>query len=188
MSDDKKATGSYTQLQIDHKNITVKWNQFSVLDNDFTHTTLQHNHLHVQTKPLLLFKRSVPNFFIAILNHASVKIITDTCKFRYNPNIVVLTTLVSTAEHFYLLNVNNDIVVVCGQSKGKTIQQIHSINIIARKDLCLCTIYTTNIIILGTHSNCTTDGQFKIYFTFKFSTEWIRCDKLHQLKLSLATA
>ncbi len=83
--------------------------------------------------------------------------------------------MVSTAEHFYLLNVNTEIVVVCGQSKGKTIQQIHSISIIARKDLCLCTIYTANIIILGTYSNCTTDGQFKIYFTFNFATVWISC-------------
>ncbi len=99
--------------------------------------------------------------------------ITDTCKFRYYQNKVVPTALVSTANHFYLLNVNTEIVVVCAQSKGKTIRQIHSISIIARNDQCLCTIYTTNIIILGTHSYCTTDGQFKIYYTFNFATEWI---------------
>ncbi len=81
--------------------------------------------------------------------------------------------MVSTAD-FYLLNVNTEIVVVYGQSKCKTIQQIHSIRIIARNDPCLCTIYTTNIIILVTHSNCTTDGQFKIYYTFNFATELIR--------------
>ncbi len=86
-----------------------------------------------------------------------------------------MTTLVSTADHFYLLNVNTEIVVFCNQSKGKTIWQIHSISIIDKKDLCLCTIYTTNIIIVGTYSNSTTDGKFKIYFTFNFATEWIRC-------------
>ncbi len=119
--DDRKVTGSYTQLQIDYKYIAVNRNQFCVLDNDFTHPTLQHDHLHVPTKPLLLFKRLVPNCYIVILNHASAKMITDTCKFRYYQNKVVPTTLVSAANHFYLLNVNTEIVVVCGQSKGKNI-------------------------------------------------------------------
>ncbi len=174
MSDDKKVTGSYTHLQIDHKYIAVNRNQFCVLDNDFSHTTLQHDHLHVPTKPLLLFKRLVPNCYIAILNHAPTKLITDTCRFRYYPHKVVPTTLVSTANHFCLLNVNTEIVVVCVQSKHKIIRQVHSISIISRKDLCLCTTYTNYIIILGTHSNCTTDGQFKIYYTFNFATEWMR--------------
>ncbi len=122
----------------------------------------------------MIFKRSVPNCYIAILNHAPAKVITDTCKFRFYQNIVVPISLVSIADHFYLLNVNTEIVVVCGESKGKTIQQVHSISIIARIDLCLCTINTNYIINLGTHSNCTTDRQFKIYYAFNFTTEWIR--------------
>ncbi len=121
MSDDKKATGSYTCLQIGHKYIAVNRHQYSILDEDYAYTILQHDHLHVPTKPLLLFKRSVPNCCIAILNHASAEVITDTSKFRYYQNIMVPTTLVSTANHFYLLNVNTEIIVVCGQSKGKTI-------------------------------------------------------------------
>ncbi len=64
--------------------------------------------------------------------------------------------------------------MVCGQSKGKTIRQVQSISIIARIDLCLCIMDTKYIIILGTNSNCTTDGQFKIYYTFNCATEWIR--------------
>ncbi len=124
--------------------------------------------------PLLLFKRSVPNCYIAILNHTPAKVITDTCKFRYYQNIVVPTSLVSTADPLYQLNANTEIVVVCGQSKGKTIRQVHSISIIARIDLCLYIINTNYIIILGTYSNCTTDGQFKIYYTFNFATEWIK--------------
>ncbi len=95
MYDDKKATGSYTCLQIDHKYIAANRNQFCILDDDLTHTTLQHDHLHVPTKPLLLFKRLVPNCYIAILNHAPAKVITDTCKSRYYQHIVVPTSLVS---------------------------------------------------------------------------------------------
>ncbi len=129
-SDDKKATGSYTCLQIGHKFIAVNRDQYCTLDDDLAHTTLQNDHLHVPTKPLLLFKRSVPNCYIAILNHVPDEVISDTCKFRYYQNIVVPTSLVSTADHFYLLNVNTEIVVACGQSKGKTIRQVHSISII----------------------------------------------------------
>ncbi len=121
MADGKKATCSYIRLQIDHIYIAVNRHQYSILDEDYAHTTLHHDHLHVQTKPLLLFKRSVPNCYIAILNHAPTEVITDMCKFRYYQNIMVPTALVSTADHLYLLKVNTEIFVVCGQSKGKTI-------------------------------------------------------------------
>ncbi len=43
MSDNRKAIGSYTRSQIDQKYIAVKRNQFSVLDNNFTLTTLHIN-------------------------------------------------------------------------------------------------------------------------------------------------
>ncbi len=130
MSDDKKATGSYTHLQIDLKYIAVNRHQYGTLDENYADTTIQHDYLHIPTKPLLLLKRSVPNCYIAILNHVPTEVITETCNLRYYQNILVPTTLVSTANHIFLLNVN----------------------------ICQCTIDTNYIIILGTHSNCTTIG------------------------------
>ncbi len=121
MSDDKTATASYTQLQIDHKYIIVNRNQFCILNTDFSQTTLQFDNLHISTRPLLLFKRLVPNCYIAILNKVKVEVIAKTCKFEYYQNKEVPSSLVTTANHFYLLNINTEIVVVCGQSKGKTI-------------------------------------------------------------------
>ncbi len=102
------ATGSYTHLQIDHKYIAVNRNLFCILNTDFSHTTLQFDHLHVPTRPLLLFKRSVPNCYIAILNHEPVKVIADTCQFRYFQNKVVPTSLVTTANNFFLHNKHCD--------------------------------------------------------------------------------
>ncbi len=49
----------------------------------------------------------------------------------------------------------------------------HLVSIIKWKDLCDCVIQIIEIQLIGSHSNCSSNGNFIIYHTFKFVMEWL---------------
>ncbi len=53
----------------------------------------------------------------------------------------------------------------------EAVRETHMVSIIKRKDLCDCVIQTIEIQLIGSHSNCSSNGNFIIYHIFNFVTE-----------------
>ncbi len=79
MSDRKNISSSYTKLQISHPYLLLGDDQFALLNSNFDQQVVQYNHMYVQTKPILLFRRTDKNCYINIIEHAPAKTITSTC-------------------------------------------------------------------------------------------------------------
>ncbi len=133
----------------------------------------QYEHIYVQQEPLLLFRRTYKNCYINIIEHTPAKTITSTCTFLYYHKITVHVSLVTTGNFFYLLNINDELKITCGKYSRETIHSSHSVIIIKRSDTCDCVIQSTEIQLIGSHYNCSTNGNFIIYYTFNFVTEWV---------------
>ncbi len=56
MSDYKKASSGYTNIEISHPYMLLSDDQFALLDEDMDRNTIQYDHMHVQTTTLLLFR------------------------------------------------------------------------------------------------------------------------------------
>ncbi len=138
--------------------------------------TIQYDQMYIQTTPILLFRHTNKNCYVNIIEHANAERITSTCVFSYYNNINVPATLVSTNEYFYLLNIKEEIRITCGQFNRETIRKTYSVSIFSHKDLCNCVLQTNEIQLIGSHSICTSKGNFNIQYTFNFVTESI-CGK-----------
>ncbi len=62
---------------------------------------------------------------------------------------------------------------ICGVYNNETIRTTYSVRIIKREDLCDYVIQTTETQLIGSHTNCSTNGNFHIHHTFNFVTKWI---------------
>ncbi len=93
--------------------------------------------------------------------------------FLYYHNITAHTSLVTTIHFFYLLNINDELTNTCGKYGRQTICHSHSVSIIKRTDSCDCITWSVEIQLICSHSNCNSNGNFIIYHTFNFVTEWL---------------
>ncbi len=73
---------------------------------------------------------------------------------------------------FYLLNINDELKITCGKYSRETTRHSHSVSIIKCSDACDSVIQSVEIQLIGSHSNCSSNGNFIIYHTFNFVTEW----------------
>ncbi len=173
MSDYKTPKSAYTKIEINHPYLLLSDDQFTLLDDNMARNTIQYAHMYVQMTPMLLFRHTNKNCYVNIIEHAAAKVVMSTCTFLYYNNITVHASLVTTNHFFFLLNIQDELKVTCGLYNHETICSTHSVSIVNRKDLCDCVIQTTDIQLIGSHSNCTSNGNFTIYHTFNFVTEWI---------------
>ncbi len=127
--------------------------------------------MYVQQEPLLLFRRTDKNCYINIIEHAPAKVITSTCTFNYYHKITVHASLVTTSHFFYLLNINDELTITCGKYGRQTTLHSPSVSIIKCTDACDCVIQSVEIQLIGSRSNCSSNGNFIIYHTFNFVTE-----------------
>ncbi len=107
MSEEKTISSSYTKLQVSHPYLLLGDNQYALLNKDFDRQVVQYDHMYVQQKPLLLFRRTDKNCYINIIEHAPAKTITSTCTFIYYHKITVHASLVTSSHFFYLRNIND---------------------------------------------------------------------------------
>ncbi len=87
--------------------------------------------------------------------------------------ITVHASLVTTSHFFYLLNINDELTITCGKYGRQTTRHSHSVSIIKWTDASDCVIQSVKIQLIGSHSNCSSNGNFIIYHTFNFVTEWL---------------
>ncbi len=69
--------------------------------------------------------------------------------------------------------INDELKITCGKYSRETTCRSHSVSIIKRTDACDCVIQSVEIQLIGSHSNCRSNGNFIIYHTFNFVTEWL---------------
>ncbi len=100
-------------------------------------------------------------------------VITSTCTFLYYHKNTVHASLVTISHFFYLLNINDELTITCGKYGRQTTRHSHSVSIIKRTDTCDCVIQSVEIQLIGSHSNCSSNGNFIIYHTCHFVTEWL---------------
>ncbi len=127
----------------------------------------------MQTTPIVLFRRTKKNCYVSIIEHAAANVIISTCEFLYHHKITIHDSLVTTNDFFYLLNIQDEIKITCGKFNHEAVRETHSLSIIKQKDLCDSVIQTIEIQLIGSHSNCSSNGNFIIYHTFNFVTEWL---------------
>ncbi len=173
MSDSKTTTSAYTRLEIRHPYLLSSVDQFALLDDNMDRNMIQYDHMYVQTTPILLFRWTNKSSYINIIEHTAANVMTSRCEFLYYHKITVHTTLVTTNNFFYLFNIKNEIKINCGKYNCETVCETHSVSIIKWKDVCDCVIQTTEIQLIGTYSNSISNGNFIIYHTFNFVTEWL---------------
>ncbi len=170
MSDKKSLSSSYTKLQVSHPYLLLGDKQYALPDNNFDRQVVQYDHMYVQQEPLLLFRRMVKNCYINIIEHAPGKTITYMCTFLYYHKITVHSSLFTTSHSFYLLNINDELNITCGKY-GRQTTHVNSVSIIKRADAYDCVIQSVEIQLIGSHSNCSSNGNFIIYHTFNFVPE-----------------
>ncbi len=81
--------------------------------------------------------------------------------------------MVTTNDFFFLLNIQDKLKVIIRVYNRETIHTTYSFSIVKREDICDCVIQTTEIQLIGSHTNCSTKGNFFIHNTFNFVTKWI---------------
>ncbi len=142
-----------------------------LLNDNFDQHAIQYDHMYVQTEPMLLLRRTNTNCYINIIEHAPASVITLTCTFLYYNDITVHATLVTTSQYFYLLNIFDQLKITCGKYSRETISHSHSVSIIKH------TVVWLHNTVSG-HSNYTSNGNFIIFYTFNFVTEWLHNSKV----------
>ncbi len=140
MSDRKNISSSYTKLQISHTYSLLGDDQFALLNSNFDQQVVQYDHMYVQTEPILLFRRTDKNCYINIIEHALAKTVTSTCTFLYYHKINVHATLVTISHLFYLLNIHDELKIICGKYSRETKHHSHSVSIIKHTDAYDCVI------------------------------------------------
>ncbi len=178
MSDEKSVSSSYDKLQISYPYLLLSDDQFALLDDNFDSQVIQYYHMYVQTEPILLFRRSDRNCYINIIEHAPAKTIISTCTFLYYHKISVHATLVTTSHFFYLLNIYDELKITCGIYSQETKCYSYSVSIIKCTDACDCVIQSMEIQLIGSHYNCSSNGNCIIYHIFNFVTEWLHNKKV----------
>ncbi len=175
MSDAKTISSAYTRLGASHPYLLLSNDQFALLDDNMNGNVIQYDHMYVQTTHILLVRWTNKNCYVNIIEHAAADIITSTCDFSYYHKITAHATLVTTNDFFYLLNIQDEIKITCEKYNRESVCETHSVSvsIIKRQDVCDCVIQTTEIQLIGSQSNCSSNGNFIIYHTFNFITEWL---------------
>ncbi len=173
MSDYKTLSSAYTKIEISHPYLLLSDDQFALLDDNMDRNTIWYDHMCVQKTLILLFRHTNKNCYVNIIEHAAAKVITSTCTFVYYQNITVHASLVTTNDFLFLLNIQEELKVTCGLYNHESIHSAYSVSIVNRKELCDCIIHTTEIQLIGSHSNCCSNGNFTIYHMFNFFTECI---------------
>ncbi len=172
MSDSKTTTSAYTRLEISHPYLLLSDYQFALLDDNMDRNVVQYDHMYVQTTPILLFRWTNKNCYVNIIEHAAANVITSTCKFLYYHKITVHATLVTTKDFFYLLNIQDQIKITCGKYNREAVRETHRLALSKGKTY-VTVIQTIEIQLIESHSNCSSNGNFIIYHTFNFVTEWL---------------
>ena len=172
MSIPKHFYGSYTKLDIAHKYMISNNNKFAFLKDNFDKQTMLHDRLYVSTVPMLLFNINNNNCFINIIGNSPANLIIKTCKFKFYNNISVSPTLITTSSHYYLMNVNSHLSVICSNNNASFEKQGYSIDIIKRTALCECTLQMNDILLIGSESKCSNSPSFSMKYTYNFVTEW----------------
>ncbi len=171
MSDSKTTTSAYTRLKISHPYLLLSDDQFALLDDNMDRNAVQYHHMYVKTTPILLFRWT--NKDINIIEHAAANVTMFTCELLYYHKITVHASLVTTNDFFYLLNIQDEIKITCGKCYREAVRETHLVSIIKQKDLCDCVMQTIEIQLIGSYSNCSSNGNFITYHTFNFVTEWL---------------
>ncbi len=127
----------------------------------------------MQTEPILLLRRTYKNCYINFIEHAPAKTITSTCTFLYYHKISIHATLVTTSHFVYLQNINDELKITCDKYSKEIKCHSHSVSFIKHTDACDCVIQSVEIQFIGSHYNCSSNGNFIIYHTFNFVTEWL---------------
>ncbi len=104
------------------------------------------------------------------LSSTPAKTITSTCMLLYYHKITVHVSRVTTSHLFYLLNINYELKITRGKYGRQTKRHSHSVSIIKCTEVCDCVIQSVEIQLIGSHSNCSSNGNFIIYYTFNFVT------------------
>ncbi len=173
MSDYKTTISAYTKLEISHPYLLLSDDQFALLNDNMDRNIIQYDHMYVETTPILLFRQTNKSCYVNIIERAVANVITSTCMFLYYHKITLHATIVTTNNFFYLLNIEDEIKITCGKYNHVTVCEMHSVSIIKWQDLCDCVIPTTEIQLIGSHSNCSSNETFIIYHTFNFVMEWL---------------
>ncbi len=90
--------------------------------------------------------------------------------------ILILPQTNSACFHshfFYLINLYDELKITCGKHKRETIRHSHSVSIIKRADAFDSIIQSVKIQLIGSHYNCSSNGNVIIYHMFNFITEWL---------------
>ena len=177
MSDVSNSYKDFTKLVVTYPYIAYNSQYYMLLADDYEDDTVTFDTLHVPSSPILLHDRNQKNCILGIIEHAPVKDIMDMCKFDYYRNITVVPSLVTTPDHYYLMNIGSRISIKCGSDRIPHIQTSFPVTIVSRVILCGCILRTSVFILLGTETNCTDNPILKLSYTFNFVTEWI-ADKL----------
>jgi len=173
MSADRSSLNSYTKLVISHPFIIYNNLQYAYLKDNFEKSTIMFDNLHVPTLPIMLFNRNSPNCYLNIVRHADMKEIMSSCTFDFYKDINIIPSLITTTNHFYLMNIFSTIVIDCGIEVRNVKILVHAISAVERSALCQCSIKSKHIYLVGTETNCTSEPNFKVEYTFNFVTEWI---------------
>ncbi len=127
--------------------------------------------MYVQQEPFLLFRRTDKNCYINIIEHAPAKVITSTCTFLYYHKITLHASHVTTS--YLMLNINDELTITCGKYGRQTTFHSDSVSIIKQTNACDCVIQSVEIKLIWSHSNSSSNGNFIIYHTFNFVTEFL---------------
>ncbi len=73
----------------------------------------------------------------------------------------------------YLLNINDELKITCGKYSRETTRGSHSVSVIKCSGASDCFTQSIEIQLIGSHSNCSYNGNFIIYHTLNFVTEWL---------------
>ncbi len=134
--------------------------------------------MYVQTEPILLFRRTDRNCYINIIEHAPANTIMSTCTFLYYHQLTVHATVVTNSHFYYLINIHDELKITCGKYSRETVCHSHSVSIIKWTDTRDYVIQSVVIQFIGSHYNCSFNGNFIIYHTFNFVTKWLHNKKV----------
>ncbi len=96
----------------------------------------------------------------------------------YIHKLTVHAILVTTSHFSHLINIHDKLKMTCGKYSRETVRHSHSVSIIKRTDACDWVIQSVEIQLIGSHYNCSSNGNFIIYHTFNFVTEWLHNKKI----------
>ncbi len=168
-------SGSYTKLQLSSQYIAFNEQYYVELDFDFEKFAIKYSNLYVPRDYTLLNTNRTQNCIMNILDRQEPDTIVNTCKIQFFLNITVEPSLVVTEYNFYLLNIKDDIHLICSENSNFAIKA-QSISIVSKSQLCLCKINIQGYELIGQSNNCTSTRRNTLYmqYTYNFVTEYLQ--------------